>query len=65
MLLLRGSLINAISWRSGNESPALKIAFEAFFSFGMFSIVFNTSNDIRCEIFMLVSSLHDQRVFLL
>ena len=56
MQLLRGSLINAISWRSGNESLALKIAFEAFFSLGLFSMVVYASNYIRCEIFMLVST---------
>ena len=53
MQLLRGSLINAISWRAGN-SLALNIAFGAFFSLGLFSIVFYTSNSIRCEILMLV-----------
>ena len=55
-LLLGLGLINDISWRSGNESLALKIDFGAFFSLGLFSIVFYASNSIRCEIFMLVSN---------
>ena len=56
MQVLLGSLINAVSWRSGNESLALKVAFGAFFSLGLFLIVFYASNSIRCEIFMLVSN---------
>ena len=56
MQLLQGSLINAISCRSGNESLALKIAFGKFFSLGLFSIVFYASNSLRCEIFMLASN---------
>ena len=56
MQLLRGSLINAISWMSGNESLALKIAFEGVLTLGLFFIVFYASNTIRCEIFMLLSN---------
>ena len=50
------ALIDAISWRSGNESLAPKIAFGAFFSLGLLFIVFCPSNSMRCEVFMLVSN---------
>ena len=39
MQLFRGSLVNAISWRPGNESLALKVVFTAFFSLGLFFIL--------------------------
>ena len=49
MQLLRGSLISAISWRSGNESLALKIAFGAFFSLGLFSIIFYACSKVSLK----------------